>query len=392
MNRWLVSCCLIAFCATGVCLSGCHLAPTAEELQGEQGGGLPQNAEGLAIWHMPFNAGTAWRCTQGANGSYSHQYTSTRWDLDLDTPNPPNPPATLFAPTRGAVYVHNDTSGFGIHINLDLGDGTYIVLGHLREAWVKTGNWVEEGQPLGLAGCTGACSGDHVHIGVHRGNAAERAGLGTSVQSAMFAADVTGAGGAQAWDTDAVVCGLSAGHFYESQLPAWEMVDEGDDPPEDWGDDDTSDAPEGDDDDATPDPADDDASDDEDDDDAGDDDATPPSISTQTLCWWPTGLINPHNGELWVKVAGQWETIASVSDDFVELCGTVDNIASGDVLTVNGEYSASNALSDPWWICSNWGSAGGLVVHGEFTLSGAPTLATSTPNGVGGCDVHVVAP
>ncbi len=390
MNRWLVSCCLIALAImatlTFISLEGCHLAPTDEEMgNSEQGGGLPGDVGGsVAIWHMPFPAGTAWRCTQGAGGTYSHSYTSTRWDLDLDTPNPPNTPATLYAPVSGMVFVHYDTSGFGTHINLDLGDGTYIVLGHLREAWVEDGAWVWEGEPLGLAGCTGACSGDHVHIGVHSGDAAQRAGLGTSIPSAMFAADRSVSGAAQAYPTEDVTCGLSAGHFYESQLPVWEEGDVEDDPIES-GDDDAA----GDDDDTVPSDDDDNESGDDDADD--DDDATPPPETGRTLCWWPTGLINPHNGELWVKVDGVWQTVDSASGPFAELCGSV-NAETGDVLTVNGEFSASNALSDPWWICSNWGEAGGMVVHGEFTVDGAPPIATDTPNGVGGCDVHVVVP
>ncbi len=386
MNRWLVSCCLIAFAIVSVFaftfLQGCHLAPTQEELaNNEQGGGPPGDVGGDgAIWHMPFPAGTAWRCTQGAGGTYSHSYTSTRWDLDLDTPNPPNAAAVLYAPASGTIFVHYDTSGFGTHINLDLGDGTYIVLGHLREAWVESGVWVEEGESLGLAGCTGACSGDHVHIGVHQGNAGERAGLGTSIQSAMFAADASVSGAAQAYSTEDVVCGLSAGHFYESQLPVWEEGGAEDDSIEN-GDDDSVPS---DDDDTTQGNGDDDAASD-------DDDTTLSSDTARTLCWWPTGLINPHNGELWVKVNGQWQTIASTTGSFPELCGSV-NAETGDVLTVNGEFSASNALSDPWWICSNWGEAGGMVVHGEFTVDGAPPIATDTPNGVGGCDVHVVVP
>ena len=336
MNRWLVSCCLIALAImatlTFISLEGCHLAPTDEEMgNSEQGGGLPGDVGGsVAIWHMPFPAGTAWRCTQGAGGTYSHSYTSTRWDLDLD--------GSLFSVVAS------------------------------RE----------------LAGCTGACSGDHVHIGVHSGDAAQRAGLGTSIPSAMFAADRSVSGAAQAYPTEDVTCGLSAGHFYESQLPVWEEGDVEDDPIES-GDDDAA----GDDDDTVPSDDDDNESGDDDADD--DDDATPPPETGRTLCWWPTGLINPHNGELWVKVDGVWQTVDSASGPFAELCGSV-NAETGDVLTVNGEFSASNALSDPWWICSNWGEAGGMVVHGEFTVDGAPPIATDTPNGVGGCDVHVVVP
>lgn len=355
-----------------VCLlAGCNFGPSPSS---DLGGG-PPTVDGLPTIHLPFPAGTVWRCTQGAGGSYSHSYNSTRYDVDLDTPNHPNSSTTVYAPMGGAVYVHED-SGFGLHVNIDHGDGTYTLLGHFSQVWVANDTWVELGEPLGLDGCTGACTGDHVHLGVHSGTASRPAGQGQSIPFAVFAADTNVSKRPAAHSTQSMICGLTQGHFYESQLPVWS--DEQGESPDPMDDDDAVDPP-ADDDDATPEPAD-------------DDDVEEPNGShgVVELCWQPDGLVNPHDAELWVWYGG-WQTVDSVYGNVSQLCGTVE-ADPGDVLLVNGQFEASNVLSNPWWMCSNWGSAGGMVVHGTFFVNGIAVATADVDNGVDGCNVQLVLP
>lgn len=182
---------------------------------------IPRPGEGgghdsIAI-AMPFEAGYTSQCMQGAGGDYSHSYTSTLYDIDLDTPNGQDD--LVFAPASGTAYVHdsNRTTGFGVHINLDLGDGTYIVLGHLDDVFIEDGEGVAKGQILGFEGTTGASTGDHVHIGRHTWDASQDATYGTSIEGlSLSATDLSGGSGE--YSTGDMVCDLSSGHRYESDL------------------------------------------------------------------------------------------------------------------------------------------------------------------------------
>jgi murein DD-endopeptidase MepM/ murein hydrolase activator NlpD len=60
-------------------------------------------------------------------------------------------------------------AGYGNVVVLDL-PGPYTALyAHLARVGVKPGQRVRKGQRLGLAGCTGSCSGTHLHFEVKRG-------------------------------------------------------------------------------------------------------------------------------------------------------------------------------------------------------------------------------
>ena len=58
--------------------------------------------------------------------------------------------------------------GYGQIIALDL-PGPYTALyAHLGSVAVRKGQQVRKGQRLGLAGCTGSCSGTHLHFEIKR--------------------------------------------------------------------------------------------------------------------------------------------------------------------------------------------------------------------------------
>ena len=59
-------------------------------------------------------------------------------------------------------------SGYGKVVILDL-PGPYSALyAHLSNVGVRTGQKLRKGQRLGLAGCTGSCSGTHLHFELKR--------------------------------------------------------------------------------------------------------------------------------------------------------------------------------------------------------------------------------
>jgi len=54
--------------------------------------------------------------------------------------------------------------GYGNIVLVDLGGGLEALYAHLAQIDVQAGETVEAGEKLGLAGCTGSCTGTHLHF------------------------------------------------------------------------------------------------------------------------------------------------------------------------------------------------------------------------------------
>lgn len=181
----------------------------------DQGGGETD------LLHLPLPKGTSALCTQGAGGSYSHQSVSTAHDLDFDTSNTKD--EEVYAPVTGIAYIHlveKTGSGFGNHVNIERADGTYVVVAHLKTVFVCDECEVAAGQLIGYEGCTGACTGDHVHVGLHTGAASDQAEKGVSVPATYL---VRSGNETVSLASDAFVCGLGSkgephGQHYTSVL------------------------------------------------------------------------------------------------------------------------------------------------------------------------------
>lgn len=218
MRSFYYPLCLLIIATVAMFLDGCCDQRRPDCPQEGVGGGQ----DNVTI-DMPFDENYTAQCVQGANGSYSHMYTSTQYDADFDTPNNQRDP--VYAPVDGMAYVHdgNRTSGFGEHINIDMDDGTYIILGHLDDIFVDNMSEVAAGQLLAFEGTTGASTGDHVHVGRHDGDASADGGEGTSIEGLSLNVMDTTMGGTATLATTALTCDLSSGHYYASRLttPRW---------------------------------------------------------------------------------------------------------------------------------------------------------------------------
>lgn len=60
-------------------------------------------------------------------------------------------------------------SGFGTHIFIDHGNGYVTAYAHLSGMNVNVGQKVSKGQLIGAVGCSGFCTGSHLHFEVRRG-------------------------------------------------------------------------------------------------------------------------------------------------------------------------------------------------------------------------------
>lgn len=54
--------------------------------------------------------------------------------------------------------------GYGNVVTIDAGGGHELLYAHLAEAHVVPGQWVDAGDSIGVAGCTGSCTGTHLHF------------------------------------------------------------------------------------------------------------------------------------------------------------------------------------------------------------------------------------
>jgi murein DD-endopeptidase MepM/ murein hydrolase activator NlpD len=69
---------------------------------------------------------------------------------------------------RSTGYVET-YEGYGNVIVVDLAGPFTAIYAHLARTRVKVGQQVRKGQRIGVAGCTGSCSGTHLHFEVRRG-------------------------------------------------------------------------------------------------------------------------------------------------------------------------------------------------------------------------------
>ena len=65
-----------------------------------------------------------------------------------------------------AGYASPTYDGYGNVVVVDMGDGLEALYAHLSSVGVSVGQTVFTGQKLGLAGCTGWCTGTHLHFEV----------------------------------------------------------------------------------------------------------------------------------------------------------------------------------------------------------------------------------
>ena len=70
-----------------------------------------------------------------------------------------------------AVGERRGYEGYGNVVEIALGGGYTALYAHLARWQVRVGQLVDAGQPIGSAGCTGSCTGTHLHFELRlRGN------------------------------------------------------------------------------------------------------------------------------------------------------------------------------------------------------------------------------
>jgi len=92
-------------------------------------------------------------------------------DLDGETGDPVR--AALPGRVTAAAYLRH-YSGYGLTVKIRHGRWLVTMYAHLSSARVRVGQEVRQGDVIGRVGCTGSCTGSHLHFEVHvRGKATD---------------------------------------------------------------------------------------------------------------------------------------------------------------------------------------------------------------------------
>lgn len=100
-------------------------------------------------------------------GRRSDPFTGrTSWHEGIDYAGREN--SDVIATGAGVVVFASRRGGFGKLVEIDHGDGYLTRYAHLNAFKVSKGDLVQRGDVVGLMGCTGRCTGTHVHYEVIR--------------------------------------------------------------------------------------------------------------------------------------------------------------------------------------------------------------------------------
>jgi murein DD-endopeptidase MepM/ murein hydrolase activator NlpD len=104
-----------------------------------------------------------------ANGTLTSPfgYDGGRWHpgLDIGTLRSLDVRAAAPGVVTKVGYV-TGYEGYGLIVEADLGHGFTALYAHLSRASVHPWQYISAGEPLGVAGCTGWCTGTHLHFEV----------------------------------------------------------------------------------------------------------------------------------------------------------------------------------------------------------------------------------
>jgi murein DD-endopeptidase MepM/ murein hydrolase activator NlpD len=80
--------------------------------------------------------------------------------------------APVIAAAAGRIdKVESLYNGLGRYVVISHEDGSRTVYGHMSDVYVKVGDRVRQGEPVGALGCTGHSTGTHLHFELWIGGA-----------------------------------------------------------------------------------------------------------------------------------------------------------------------------------------------------------------------------
>lgn len=110
---------------------------------------------------------SAWPAQGTVTGSFG--YDAGRWHPGIDIGILRSLAVRAAQPGRVvAVGSPRGFEGYGTLVEVALGRGYVALYAHLAQASVRVGDEVSAGERIGTAGCTGSCTGTHLHFELRR--------------------------------------------------------------------------------------------------------------------------------------------------------------------------------------------------------------------------------
>jgi murein DD-endopeptidase MepM/ murein hydrolase activator NlpD len=107
------------------------------------------------------SSGFIWPVSGTVTSGYGYRWGRLHEGIDIAAPTG----TTVHAAASGRVIVAGWMGGYGNLIVIDHGGGLATAYAHLSSIWVGGGS-VSQGQGIGAVGCTGSCTGSHLHFEV----------------------------------------------------------------------------------------------------------------------------------------------------------------------------------------------------------------------------------
>jgi murein DD-endopeptidase MepM/ murein hydrolase activator NlpD len=128
---------------------------------GTSGGSSGGGGSGGGGDSTPSSSGFVWPTSGTVTSGYGPRWGRMHEGIDIAAPTG----TSVRAAAAGRVIIAGSMGGYGSVVVIDHGGGISTLYAHLSSIWVGGGT-VSQGQGIGAVGCTGSCTGPHLHFEV----------------------------------------------------------------------------------------------------------------------------------------------------------------------------------------------------------------------------------
>jgi murein DD-endopeptidase MepM/ murein hydrolase activator NlpD len=122
---------------------------------GSSSGGAPAGGGGAS------SSGLIWPVSGVVTSGFGYRWGRMHQGIDISAPTG----TSVRAAASGRVIMAGWMGGYGNLVVIDHGNGLATAYAHLSSIWAGSGS-VSQGQGIGAVGCTGSCTGAHLHFEV----------------------------------------------------------------------------------------------------------------------------------------------------------------------------------------------------------------------------------
>lgn len=116
--------------------------------------------------------GMVWPTSGSVTSPFGPRYGRQHSGVDIQPPLSSAHGTTIVAAKSGTVVSAGYDGAYGNATIIDHGGGLTTVYAHQSEMWVSPGQSVGQGEGIGAVGCTGSCTGPHLHFEVRESGVA----------------------------------------------------------------------------------------------------------------------------------------------------------------------------------------------------------------------------